>query len=158
MNLIERLEDIRLVTDPNSPLEPTNLRREAAQALREREAEIDALRSYLSKSEDTVEGLEAEIATAEINFARYQDTIKELRTENERIEREAACAAHNADQYHGIIREQRGRITQLEAVLDAAREYERLDAWVATSNYKIVNARLKLRKALATISPTEETP
>jgi septal ring factor EnvC (AmiA/AmiB activator) len=113
------------------------------QELREREAEIDALRSYLSKSEDTVEGLEAEIATAEINFARYQDTIKELRTENERLR----GSITDMD----LVADQSARITQLEAVLEAAQRYHDGDL-LDPNNYAM------FAEALATISPTEETP
>ena len=41
----------------------------------------------------------------------------------EQTEKEAACAAHNAAEYHEIIRSQRERIEQLETVLEAARPF-----------------------------------
>jgi len=42
---------------------------------------------------------------------------KELADEIERLTTEASCAAHNAAEYHDIIRGQRKRIAKLEAAL-----------------------------------------
>ena len=42
-DLVKRLRDIRLVTDPNSPLEPPRLRREAADEIERRNKEIKLL-------------------------------------------------------------------------------------------------------------------
>ena len=65
---------------------------------------------------DLIETLELMCEQNEIQ-AVPRSFLVDLRGEIERLTTEASCAAHNAAEYHDIIRGQRKRIAKLEAAL-----------------------------------------